>query len=66
VGESDSNGTRHVTAEQLDDKLEVIKANQRTEHVKTRVLIAAVGAPSLIAKASAALGFISLPIPGFH
>lgn len=56
-----ANGTR-VTQRELADKLDVLRAEQRTEHVKTRswviVSAALTGGSTIGLKLAAVLGFI--------
>ena len=57
---ADPNGVRRITSRELSDKLEVLRAEQRVEHVKTRswviVSAALTGGSTIGLKIAAVLG----------
>ena len=58
---AEGNGTRRITRRELADKLEVFRAEQRTEHIKTRswviVSAAITGGSTIGLKLAAVLGY---------
>lgn len=57
---------RKVTIGELNDKLDVVNAQQKAEHTKTRALVIIVGIPSIAVKALTLFGYVHMNLPGFH
>ena len=54
----DANGRQEpVTLRTLDDKLATVRAEQKTEHTKTRALVVILAAPSVAKALPFVLGF---------
>lgn len=59
--QSSEERARKVTTGELNDKLDVVNAQQKSEHTKTRALVVLFGVPSILVKASAVLGLVRIP-----
>lgn len=48
---------KHVTEETLQDKMDLVRAEQKTEHIKTRALVLIASAPGWLKASAAILGY---------
>jgi hypothetical protein len=57
-GDENGNSVTRVTMRTLNDKLAIIRAEQRTEHIKTRALVVILAVPSVAKALPYVLGYL--------